>query len=145
MTLARELVETARSREFAISAIVFLLLALNFNSWTVWSDGHAYFAILESMVQDFDFDLTNQVQQYGGIYLVTPLKSNPNRFASPYGFGAPLLNAPLYAIAFATEKLFDIQIMYNGYSILRTAAVNISANILALLAMLFCFTAIKKI
>jgi len=144
MGLAKELSETAKSREFRISAAIFLLLAINFNSWTVWSDGHAYFAILESMVQDRDFDLTNQYNEYGGIYLVGQIKGT-GKFVSPYGFGAPLLNAPLYAVSLAIEKATEINIRYNGYSLLRTASVNITANILALLAMLFCFTAIKKI
>ncbi|GEM_PF-3255004 len=146
MNSTKELIETAKSRQFVVSAIVFVFLAMNFNSWTVWSDGHAYFAILESMVQDIDFDLTNQNQQYGGIYLVTPLEgSNPNRFVSPYGFGAPLLNAPLYAVALAIEKIFNINVIYQRYGLLRTASVNASSNIFGLLAMLFCFATIKKL
>jgi hypothetical protein len=146
MTLFEEVIETTKGHEFKITAIIFILLALNFNSWTVWSDGHAYFAILESIVQDKDLDLTNQFHDHNGIYLVTPLKGiDENRFVSPYAFGAPLLNAPLYAIALTTEKIFGINTKYNNYNFLRTASVNITANILALITILFCFTTIKKI
>lgn len=146
MTLLKEIIEAAKSKEFVISAIVFLLLALNFNSWTIWSDGHAYYAILESIVLDRNLDLTNQYWQHeGGVYMLSAPKDNPQRFASLYGFGAPALNIPLYTIAIAIEKSLDLNITYYGYSLIRTAAVNATGNLLALFSMLFCFTAIKKI
>lgn len=84
----------------AVISAAFLILALLYGRVVIQNDGISYYGLTVSLLQDGDFDLTNQSQKFPEIRLF----QNPvtGRKASQYSCGYAILYAPF---VFASEKI----------------------------------------
>lgn len=85
---------------FAVVGAAFLILALLYGRIVIQNDGISYYGLTVSLLQDGDFDLTNQSQKFPEIRLFqSPVTG---RKASQYSCGYALLYAPF---VFVSEKI----------------------------------------
>lgn len=110
--------------------IFFIFSFLFFGKPYITDDGASYFALTKSLVNDFDFDLSNQ-RYLNKIVNYAVIKNKvTNRFVSSYSFGESLMQFPIFYYFNKANKFFikNFNIKSIPYSFIEGLGILISST-----------------
>src|SRR5262245_34819570 len=103
-----------RKKTYVIAAVllIFVLFSLIYGRIIIHSDGITYYALTRSLIEDLDFDLSNQSLQFANIHA----SPRPGKISSLYSCGFPLLYVPFVWTARVIGNLFPSIATWRPYS-----------------------------